>query len=167
MAAQHMCSGSVQKHSSSANKPEIVVYHAPSRKKKNVRNESIPSSSSPKTSAPPEFNLEKARAEIRQLGIQGFTGRTKTEAEIAKLRDLGAKIPKVWVRKMERKKRNINYQRHRQDLRIGVKTKVAKGPEKKDKKISKDDSKFKATIGKVSGGVHFLKEADIKRVMNS
>lgn len=35
------------------------------------------------------------------------------------------------------------------------------------RKISKDDTKFKATIGKVSGGVHFLKEADIKRVMNS
>lgn len=59
--------------------------------KKTMFLQSIPSSS-PKTSAPPEFNLEKARAEIRQLGIQGFTGRTKTEAEIAKLRDLGAKV---------------------------------------------------------------------------
>ncbi|KAL8578959.1 hypothetical protein ACOMHN_001921 [Nucella lapillus] len=68
----------------------------------------------------PTLDLDKARQEVHSLGLSALEGRTKIEAQMAQLKRLGAKIPKNWERKMERKKRNQEIHRRRQNCPLGI-----------------------------------------------
>ncbi|XP_076455212.1 uncharacterized protein LOC143289885 [Babylonia areolata] len=163
---------------------EVFVFHNPRKRKTEDKNETkVSEPSQSKMKAPSlkklqsevqTLDLETARKNVRNLGISGLIGRTKIEAKMAQLKSLGAEIPKNWERKMEKKRRNEEFQRRRQDIKAGIKTKqtgaVSKSaskaePEKKKKK--KEDVFFDGQIGKYKDGVQYLSAADIQRVRSS
>nr|KAG5693190.1 hypothetical protein BaRGS_014080 [Batillaria attramentaria] len=69
---------------------------------------------------------------------------------------------------MERKKRNEQFQKQRQDLKAGVKTKTKPNPKKDTKPEKKEDKGFiDGQIGKYRNGVQYLSQDDIKKVLGS
>ncbi|KAK7094956.1 uncharacterized protein C1orf131-like [Littorina saxatilis] len=165
---------------------EVFVFHNPAKRKKESKKEAGPSkaakagqpsknSQKKAKSEKSDLTLESARHDVRNLGITGFAGRTRIEAELAQLKSLGAIIPKNWERKMDKKKRNEEFQRRRQDLKAGMKTKKVGDPSKsgsrlladKEKKKGDDGVFFDGQVGTYKGGVQYISADDIKKVRSS
>ncbi|XP_071157362.1 40S small subunit processome assembly factor 1-like [Mytilus edulis] len=146
--------------------PEVVVYENPSKRKR--KNKGLGKHTGMKDgNSDEEFDMKRARFEVRKFGIKGFEGNKKDEAMVALLVQLGAKPPKnkfynykefITMKKTE--KANEKIQREI-DRSLGYK--VAPNRGKRRQKDRNDVGGYvDGQVGKFKDGVQFVKKADLK-----
>ena len=138
--------------------PMVVVYQDPRKRKKNKKPLPAIKAVIPKKESltRPEFNINKAKHEVRRLAISAIRGKAnKEEARIALAVSLGALPPKKkhlnYKELREQKKKEeevIAKQKEREQVFIKRVSTMAK---KKDHKNKNKVINFDAKFGKVSG----------------
>lgn len=163
--------------------PEIIVFNDPSKRKKPLSNASSHEKKQQKdvreilSTADTSFNLDKARYEVRQLGIKGMSNESKEDAVLNKLIQLGAKPPKrkytnykelQEVRKKEkvekadiikRKKQMFRQQNNSSSTRLS-------GVKKRKKKSANIGRGVDGQIGRYVRGVQVIDSKDLRRVQS-
>lgn len=159
--------------------PEIIVYNDPGKRK----NQSPPPSHGRKkqrdmkqfTSAPDtSFNLNKARHEVRQLGIKGLSNESKEDAIVNKLIQLGAKPPKrkytnykelQEIRKKEKDRKDDRNKCKKQVFRrqISASDSRLSGVKRKKNKLE-NIGRVDGQIGRYVRGVQVIDSKDLRRV---
>lgn len=152
----------------SKKKPEVVVFAEPGKKRKkdNVQSESkeLTYKNDNDDEDKPEFDLKRARFEVRKFGIKGFHGDQKKEAMTALLVKLGAKPPKNkyhnYKEYQDIRKKEMETQKDKREIDRGLGYKTTN--RNKNRKREKNDVGFvDGQVGKYKSGVQFVRKNDL------
>ncbi|XP_069122122.1 uncharacterized protein C1orf131 homolog [Argopecten irradians] len=151
--------------------PEVVVYHAPKKKKQHIQEqtpeESTFENSSSVVDEQPEFDMKKARFEVQKVGIKGFSGTEKDDAMTSFLVKLGAKLPKnkfynykefMEIRKQEKLTAK---EKKAVDRGLGYKVTSSKNTKKKCKDRN-DLGVLDGQVGRYKDGIQYVRKTDLK-----
>lgn len=152
----------------SKKKPEVVVFEEPRKKRKKDKvqsqSEELTFNNDNDSEDKPEFDLKRARFEVRKFGMKGFQGDQKDEAMTALLVKLGAKPPKNkyynYKEFQEIRKKEMVAQKDKREIDRGLGYKTAN--RNKNKKREKNDVGFvDGQVGKYKSGVQFVRKNDL------
>ncbi|XP_033763918.1 uncharacterized protein C1orf131 homolog isoform X2 [Pecten maximus] len=149
--------------------PEVIVYHAPTKRYRLEQRSQGSSSeqSSSTTEDQPEFDMKKARFEVQKVGIKGFSGSEKDDAMTSFLVKLGAKLPKNkfynYKEFLEMRKQEKQSAKEKKvvDRGLGYKVTSSKNTKKKSKDRN-DVGVLDGQVGRYKDGIQFIKKTDLK-----
>lgn len=161
--------GSDNKSSSVKLGPEIVVYENPSKRKR--KTDKLTKYTKRDGNTDGEFDMKRARYEVRKFGIKGFQGNKKDEAMVALLVQLGAKPPKNkfynYKEFTHMKKEEKETQKKQREIDRSLGYKVAPNRGQRRQKDRNDVGGFvDGQVGKYKDGIQFVKRADLKGFKN-
>ncbi|KAL5012251.1 hypothetical protein ScPMuIL_010802 [Solemya velum] len=155
-------------HSQYKPSPEVVIYENPAKRKKLITAERV-STTSEGLHSQTGFNLNKARYDVRKLGINGMTEEKKEEAMISLLCSLGAKGPKKkyynYKEFQEKRKKDIEEINKKKQVErsLGLKTTSRKKGRKRPKDKN-DVGNIDGQVGKYRKGVQFVRKHEVKGI---
>ncbi|XP_022109473.1 uncharacterized protein C1orf131 homolog [Acanthaster planci] len=153
--------------------PEVIVFEDPTRRKKKKvvdQDETNPSQG--------EFNLKRARLEVRQFGLTGFSFEDREKCEADRAIHLGAWAPKReyvnYKEYMAMQKKKKEEERHQREIDRKMGLKVSKKPTTEKTRVRNQgfwrdpsqDKKFflDGQVGRYKQGVQVVGKDDIARV---